>query len=538
MKKQVALGLAAVMVVSTLLSGCGKNESGEIQTSMQAESSATEKKEENAENTVASETSRESVLQVEKPEKITIMVNGNFVTKANGQKKWVERWEELTGIELEVIQPDHDAYYDVLGQTMASGKENWPDVIMTTEGFYSNYAMEGVLWDMTDAWNQSELKNSGRIRLEQVQDSLYINDRLYGFAPEMSTGTMVYIKKAWLDRCGLEVPTTYDEYVNMLKVFTEGDPDGNGINGDTYGLSAPGFIGPEPPLTNYLAEFYQDAYPTFYKKEDGTWVDGFTEDSMWEAIERIRYIYENGYLDPETLTNGTSDCRNKYFEEKYGAFSYWAGTWASRLSDSLISNGHDGELVIMEPIPELGAWMNRVPTAYCITSACENPEGVFQYFIETMMDGGEMQTLWSYGVEGIHWSTEAETVLGKEYAEGQFHMKESLENPGALYNKGVLDPMKTVASYVDDADPGKDSFDPRAKESLDVFMAHTKPAPNPVSTEAMAQYNGDLMTLKRSIVADCITQGLSIEDAKQRFIDEQGAKWSEEIVRSLNTVRK
>ena len=471
---------------------------------------------------------------IEKPEKITIMVNGNFVTKTNGQEEWIDRWEGLTGIELEVIQPDHDAYYDVLGQTVATGTENWPDVIMTTESYYSGYATEGVLWDMTDAWNKSDLKKSGRVTRPEVMDSLLIDGRLYGFAPEMSTGTMVYIKKAWLDRCGLDVPKTYDEYVEMLRAFTQGDPDGNGVNGDTFGLSAPGFIGPEAPITNYLAEFYQDGYPTFYQKEDGTWVDGFTEDAMWDAVERIRDVYEAGYLDRETLTNGTSDCRNKFFEDKYGAFSYWAGTWASRLSDSLIANGHDGELVVMEPIEELGAWMNRVPTAYCITSGCKNPEGVFKYFIEPILDGGDMQTLWSYGVEGIHWSTQAETVLGVTYQDGEFHMKESLSTPDTLYTKGVIDPMKTIAKYVDDKDPGKDSFDPRAKESLDIFMEHTTPAPNSISTKEMAQYNGDLMTLKRSIVADCIMSGMSVEEAKARFEEEQGAYWSKLIVDSLN----
>ena len=36
----------------------------------------------------------------------------------------------------------------------------------------------------------------------------------------------------------------------------------------------------------------------------------------------------------------------------------------------------------------------------CITSACQNPEGVFKYFIDPILDGGEVQTLWQYGVEG------------------------------------------------------------------------------------------------------------------------------------------
>ena len=52
--------------------------------------------------------------EVEKPEKITIFIDGTVVTDANGQDQFIARWEELTGIDLEIIQPDHDAYYDVL----------------------------------------------------------------------------------------------------------------------------------------------------------------------------------------------------------------------------------------------------------------------------------------------------------------------------------------------------------------------------------------------------------------------------------------
>lgn len=39
------------------------------------------------------------------PEKITVMVDGTLVTKSNGQQEFIDRWEELTGIELEIIQP-------------------------------------------------------------------------------------------------------------------------------------------------------------------------------------------------------------------------------------------------------------------------------------------------------------------------------------------------------------------------------------------------------------------------------------------------
>ena len=47
------------------------------------------------------------------------------------------------------------------------------------------------------------------------------------------------IRKDWLDKLGLEVPTTPEELLAVAKAFTEQDPDGNGKN-DTYGLG--GFI--------------------------------------------------------------------------------------------------------------------------------------------------------------------------------------------------------------------------------------------------------------------------------------------------------
>lgn len=117
------------------------------------------------------------------------------------------------------------------------------------------------------------------------------------------------------------------------------------VDGDTYGVSSAGLIGTEAPYTNYLPEFYQDAYPSFYKNDEGVWVDGFTEDSMKDALERLKSAYEAGYIDKESLTNATSDCRTKFYEDKFGVFTYWAGTWATNLKTNLEANGLDSELV-------------------------------------------------------------------------------------------------------------------------------------------------------------------------------------------------
>ncbi len=42
------------------------------------------------------------------------------------------------------------------------------------------------------------------------------------------------------------------------------------------------------------------------------------------------------------------------------------------------------------------------------------------------------------------------------------------------------------------------------------------------------------MTLKKSIIADVVVQGTSIDEAFKRFESDGGVKWSQTIVDSLN----
>lgn len=387
---------------------------------------------------------------------------------------------------------------------------------------------------MTDAWENSELKASGRIIDEALIDGLKVNGSIYGIAPARGNGCITYIKKKWLDNAGLNVPATYDEYVNMLDVFTEGDPDGNGVAGDTYAISSAGLIGAESPYINYLPEFYQDAYPSFYKNAAGVWVDGFTEETMKQALQRLQDAYSKGYIDKESLTNGTNDCRNKFYEDKFGIFTYWAGTWATNIKTNLEANDLDGELVALPPLKEVGTYIERQAPTWSITAKCKDPEGVFKYFIETMLDGGEMQKLWTYGAEGTHWSTAAETVCGNTYTEGQFHMLENLEKEGTQYTKNHIDPMLSISKFTAFDDPGADNIAPEAREAAETFAANSRLAVLVPSNDAMSQYNGDLTTLKNEIVANVVTQGASIEEEMKRFEDESGAEWSQAIVDALN----
>ena len=457
--------------------------------------------------------------------KITVMIDGTVLDQNNGRDAIEKRWEELhPGFDLEIIQPDHSAYYDVMQQRM-SNKNDWPDVLILSSTYYVDYASAGALWDMTEAWENSKTKNSGRFTGDNVFEGLKIDGKLYGFAPTRGNGCVTYVKKAWLNAVDMEAPKTFDEYIAMCEAFVQKDPDGNG-KADTYAISAAGFIGNEAPFINYLPEFYQDAYPYFVKGDDGVWYDGFLTDTMKAALQRLADAYAKGLIDPDTLTNTTANARNKFYDDKFGVFTYWAGTWATNLKTNLEANGRSGELIALPPLEGLPAYFDRVPPVWAITTKCANPQLVFDTFIDTMLDGGDTQMLFTYGPEGVYYSFE-----------GGFHMLENLEKAGTNYTKFHIDPMLALASFAEGYyDPKEESVLPEAKAASALFNENSRLASIVPATEAMTEFNGQLTTLKNEMVANVIMGTKTYDQALEDFKAAGGDLFSAAIVESLNAM--
>ena len=161
-----------------------------------------------------------------------------------------------------------------------------------------------------------------------------------------------------------------------------------------------------------------------------------------------------------------------------------------------------------------------------------------------MQDGGETQFAWTYGVEGTHWSTAAETLWeGAEnettYAEGEFHMLPNLEKPETAYTKAHIDPMLALTDLT--AYPAGVTENPmdkavaeEAKNSANVFAENCVSAVLVPSTDVLTQLNGDLTTLKNQLIADVTMGKITVDEAYAQFESDGGADWSKQIVDSLN----
>lgn len=486
---------------------------------------------------------------------INIIVDGTITATVDaGQAEFKAQWEEAVGeklghpITLNITQLDHSDYSGTVSRTLTTGQPGdagYPDALIMSATMLRQYQTTGLLWNLASAYDNAEFQS--RVNFPQVNENIRTADGAqYGFAPTYGNGCVTYIKQGWLDAAGKTIDDikTFDDYYALLKAFTENDPDGNGAGG-TYGVIAAGFGKlDEAPFINYMPEFWQGAYPSFYQK-DGTWVDGFTEQATIDALGRLHQAYADGIIDPDTEEAGTKQAREKFFSNDQttseGAFTYWAGTWLRTLSDNLVKNevkkadGSQETLVQLPPIQEIkdtwGGYLNREAPVWVITDDGDGDDAreqaIFDALFETMLDGDKVQTLWTYGAEDVHWSTKAEEFKTNEgteneatytYEDGQFHLKQSPNDPNTIWKKNHLDAVLVIAPLTN----GFVSDDPLVTEGNNFFLENAVDAPAAASSETLSGVEADLVSLKTQLVNMAVVGEITPEEAVAQYNDQFG----------------
>lgn len=107
-----------------------------------------------------------------------------------------------------------------------------PDIIQGNKNDINKNAVEGALIPLEDLIKEyaPNIQKVFDEHPEYIAGSVASDGKLY-YIPSLYEGKPsmgFYIRQDWLDKLGLETPTTLDEYYNVLKAFREQDPNGNG----------------------------------------------------------------------------------------------------------------------------------------------------------------------------------------------------------------------------------------------------------------------------------------------------------------------
>lgn len=149
-------------------------------------------------------------------------------------------------------------------------------------------------------------------------DLVSFYDHQYGLPepPPIPKREGLVIRKDWLDKLGLAVPTTPEELFAVAQAFTTQDPDGNGKN-DTYGFG--GFLNGQGLGTRF--DFIMGAYGV-----PGVW--NFTgkgdfglnvrNDQYPEALAYFKSLVDAKVIDPDWPTLTRDDFRARWKQGTFG----------------------------------------------------------------------------------------------------------------------------------------------------------------------------------------------------------------------------
>lgn len=146
---------------------------------------------------------------------------------------------------------------------------------------------------------------------------------------QADAASMLWVRKDWLDKLGLQMPKTIDDVVAVGKAFVEKDPDGNGkadtigMTGSDTALKMPGKAG----FHNFKAiyEAY-GAYPNnWIRDSSGNVVYGSILPETKQALGKLREMYAAGIIDKEFALR--KDFNQPVVSGKAGMFlgPWWAG---------------------------------------------------------------------------------------------------------------------------------------------------------------------------------------------------------------------
>ena len=113
-----------------------------------------------------------------------------------------------------------------------------PDIFMVNRPVLLKLIDQGLVAEVDSMYAMMPERTKTHYDAASIQHTT-VDGHSYGLAdPGAFVGNEgVLIRKDWLDKLGLAVPKTTDDFMKVMKAFTYNDPDGNGKN-DTYGFGA------------------------------------------------------------------------------------------------------------------------------------------------------------------------------------------------------------------------------------------------------------------------------------------------------------
>lgn len=404
-KRFIAI-LTLVCCSSMLFSGCGKkNETEEV-----------------AVITDENITAAGELPIVKEKITLTIGVPGSSFVEDYETNEFTKFLEEKTGIDLEFYEFPSSGGSEKLNVMLSSNTE-LPDVVC---GFnlarltFLQYAKQGVILDLTKYMDEygywiNEMKEQSAVEnfdgwMTAANGAKYImpicNEQVGN-----QYGGKAFINKKWLDKLGLEMPKTTEDFKKVMEAFVTQDPNGNG-KADEIGFTGSKNGWNEKPANFLMNSFVFDNYMDgITLTADGKVGVNYMTDEYKDGLMYIADLAKSKALDVQCYTQDNNTLRSLCASE-----DVIVGAFASGSPDGLFVDDIS-RLADYVPLPPLEGPKGvayalyspiEIKCAGFVTKYCEHPAAAFRLL--DFMLSEEASIFSRYGVEGKDYKIVDESV--------------------------------------------------------------------------------------------------------------------------------
>ncbi|MBQ7953995.1 MAG: extracellular solute-binding protein, partial [Clostridia bacterium] len=325
MKRQLSIILALVMIL-TVLSGCGPKKKNSLYDGEYTIDPVL--------NPLGSD------IICKEPVELEVMITSNGKVLDYETNKYTKELERKGNVDLKfTLLPAGDAQTKV-NLTLSSGAD-LPDILIynLTDVNVATYGEAGVIIPLNKYYENSseylvpqakQLVEDGGIDLIKyitMSDGNIYTIPQYNESLVNEFSTVLWIYKPWLDKLGMEVPTTLEEFEAALQAFKDNDMNGNGDKNDEIPMvdctQSKGMI-------DILQSFIQTGVDDLTIK-DGKLEYVYTTDEYKEFLKYMNRLTEKGLYDLTSFSqdNATLKTLVNSAEVRVGVFSHTSTSFLS-----------------------------------------------------------------------------------------------------------------------------------------------------------------------------------------------------------------
>ena len=331
---------------------------------------------------------------------------------------------------------------------------------------------------------------------------------------------IMFMRKDWLDQLGLDVPTTTDEFYEVLCAFRDNDMNGNGDTTDEIPFL--------PSQSDWCSKIMNVANPwgiagtdssdssAYLMVKDGQVTGTVNTEEFRDFLEYCNKLVQEGLMDKEIFSQTSEQYHAKINEGVVGCYYTW-----SPYADMSETEAENWVVVGAMSAPAGSGYTktgsqdkfagNR--TGFAITTACEAPERLLEWW-DYLSSSTEIKYTCRLGAQGGAWDIDEE---GNVYEKTPDDLTDDFNIENYKYTYGMVDVCPLILKDETTRASEEESYTSWYREQcVDVVHDYCLPVENQlpirfVDTEKMNErtfIETELFSAIQTFIADSVINGI------------------------------